>query len=208
MPRDQAELLEVVQALREDLVADGGDARAQLGIAKLPVLEPSQDDRLPLAAEDLERELHSTAELAMKWRSHDRIQQEPYTSHEGPPGELTTWSVVEAGRRCCSEVMIVEYVRYEVPADRRDEFLAAYRAAEEQLRGSENCVRYEVAEGIEEPDHFVVRIEWDSLEGHERGFRGGAQFAAFLAKVKPFFGQIREMKHYRVAFGGDGAAPR
>jgi quinol monooxygenase YgiN len=104
--------------------------------------------------------------------------------------------------------MIVEYIRYEVPPAQRDEFLAAYRSAGEQLAASEHCVRYEVSEGIEEPSHFVVRIEWDSLEGHERGFRGGAQFAAFLAKVKPFFGQIREMKHYGVACHGDGAAPR
>src|SRR5687768_5350077 len=104
--------------------------------------------------------------------------------------------------------MIVEYIRYEVPAAQRDAFLAAYRSAEQQLAASVNCVRYEVSEGIEEPSNFVVRIEWDSLEGHERGFRGGAHFAAFLAKVKPFFGQIREMKHYRVAFRGDGAAPR
>ena len=104
--------------------------------------------------------------------------------------------------------MIVEYIRYEVPPAQRDEFLAAYRSAGEQLTASKHCVRYEVSEGVEEPSHFVVRIEWDSLEGHEHGFRSGAQFAAFLAKVKPFFGQIREMKHYGVAFRGDGGAPR
>jgi quinol monooxygenase YgiN len=104
--------------------------------------------------------------------------------------------------------MIVEYIRYEVPPARRDEFLAAYRSAGEQLAASEHCVRYEVSEGVEEPTHFVVRIEWDSLEGHEHGFRGGPHFAAFLAKVKPFLGQIREMKHYGVALRGDGSAPR
>jgi quinol monooxygenase YgiN len=105
-----------------------------------------------------------------------------------------------------TDAMVVEYIRYEVPLTQRDEFLAAYRSAGEQLADSENCVRYEVAEGVEEPSHVTVRIEWNSLEGHEQGFRGSAQFATFLAKVKPFFAQIREMKHYRVAFRGDGAA--
>jgi quinol monooxygenase YgiN len=102
--------------------------------------------------------------------------------------------------------MIIEYIRYEIPPAQRDAFLAAYRSAGEQLAASENCVRYEVSEGVEEPNNFVVRIEWDSLKGHEHGFRGGAQFPAFLAKVKPFFSQIREMKHYDVAFRGEGAA--
>jgi quinol monooxygenase YgiN len=104
--------------------------------------------------------------------------------------------------------MIIEYIRYEIPTTGRDEFLAAYRSAGAELEASEHCARYEIAQGIEEPDHFTVRIEWDSVEGHERGFRGGPQFAAFLAKVKPFIAHIREMKHYRVALAGDGAAPR
>jgi len=42
-----------------------------------------------------------------------------------------------------------------------------------------------------------VRIEWDSLEGHEQGFRKSPGFAPFFAAVKPFFEQIEEMHHYR-----------
>jgi quinol monooxygenase YgiN len=102
--------------------------------------------------------------------------------------------------------MVVEYIRYEVPAPRHDEFLAAYQAAAKELAASGNCLAYEISEGVEEPDHFTVRIEWDSLEGHEHGFRTSAQFAPFFAKVKPFFGEIREMKHYRVAAHGRGGA--
>ncbi len=102
--------------------------------------------------------------------------------------------------------MIVEYIRYRVPASRHQEFLAAYGAAAEELKASPHCLRYEVAQGAEEPDRFTVRIEWDSQEGHEQGFRNSPQFAAFFAHVKPFFGQIEEMKHYRAAFAGAGRA--
>lgn len=44
----------------------------------------------------------------------------------------------------------------------------------------------------------MVRIEWDSIEGHEQGFRSSPQFGEFFAAVKPFFDQIQEMKHYQV----------
>jgi len=54
---------------------------------------------------------------------------------------------------------------------------------------------------VEETDRFVVRIEWDSVEGHEQGLRTSPGFAEFFAAVKPFFAQIQEMKHYTVAFG-------
>lgn len=94
--------------------------------------------------------------------------------------------------------MIVEYIRYTVPAERADEFEASYRRAAGVLAADEHCLHYEMARGVEEPEHFVVRLEWDSLEGHEQGFRKSPGFGAFFAAVKPFFAQIEEMKHYEV----------
>jgi quinol monooxygenase YgiN len=94
--------------------------------------------------------------------------------------------------------MIVEYIRYEIPEARRTEFVSAYRDAAADLRASKHCLRYEVSQCTEEPSSFVVRIEWDSLDGHMQGFRKEPQFPPFFAKVKPFFEQIREMRHYEV----------
>lgn len=54
---------------------------------------------------------------------------------------------------------------------------------------------------MEEPERFIVRIEWDSVDGHEKGFRTSAAFGDFFRAVKPFFAQIEEMKHYSVRFG-------
>ena len=94
--------------------------------------------------------------------------------------------------------MVIEYIRYQVPADRHADFLDAYRSAQHELDASPHCVRHEVSQGVEEPENFVVRIEWDSLEGHEKGFRTSPEFGPFFAKVKPFFANIREMKHYQL----------
>jgi len=94
--------------------------------------------------------------------------------------------------------MVIEYIRYQVPAARHEEFLGAYRSAGQELGASPHCIRYEISQGVEEPDNFIVRIEWDSVEGHEKGFRSSAEFGGFFAKVKPFFASIREMKHYQV----------
>lgn len=94
--------------------------------------------------------------------------------------------------------MVVEYIRYAVPLARAEEFEAAYQRGGRVLVADPHCVRYEVARGVEEPEHFVVRIEWDSIEGHEQGFRSSPQFREFLAAVRPFFDQIEEMKHYQL----------
>ncbi len=94
--------------------------------------------------------------------------------------------------------MVVEYIRYSVPADRQEEFEHAWKDARTVLDQAPECLAYEVAHGVEEPEHYVVRIEWRSLEEHERHFRGSAGFGPFFQAVKPFFDQIEEMRHYEL----------
>jgi len=92
--------------------------------------------------------------------------------------------------------MIVEYIRYRLSADRREALLAAYRTAGESLRASPNCLGYDLAECDEAPGTFVLRIHWDSAAGHLEGFRKSEHFPPFLAAVRPFVGDIEEMRHY------------
>ena len=94
--------------------------------------------------------------------------------------------------------MIIEYIRYTVPAERAAEFTKAYTRAGRVLEADEHCLGYEVSRGVEEPQNWVVRIQWDSIEGHEGGFRKASHFRDFLAAVKPFFDNIDEMKHYQI----------
>lgn len=92
--------------------------------------------------------------------------------------------------------MIVEYIRYGIPEDRREAFEGAYAEAATSLDASEHCLRYELSHGVEEPKNYILRIEWDSKEGHERGFRESPEFRNFFEAVKPFFDDIEEMRHY------------
>jgi hypothetical protein len=48
----------------------------------------------------------------------------------------------------------------------------------------------------------VVRIEWDSVEGHEQGFRASPRFGEFFTAVRTFFADIDEMKHYAMQHRG------
>ena len=61
--------------------------------------------------------------------------------------------------------MVVEYIRYTVPAVRAEGFVAAYQKASEVLDADPYCLAYEVARGVEEPEHFVVRIPVVDDEG-------------------------------------------
>jgi quinol monooxygenase YgiN len=90
--------------------------------------------------------------------------------------------------------MIVEYIRYEV--EDAAALVQAYEAARASLDSSPHCRAYELSHCTEEPRSLILRIEWDSHEGHLEGFRKSAEFGPFLQAIRPFIGQIREMRHY------------
>lgn len=107
--------------------------------------------------------------------------------------------------------MVVEYIRYEIAPERRDALEAAYDQAQDPLEASEHCLAWELSHGVEEPDRYILRIEWDSLEGHEHGFRSSPEFPEFLAAIKPYVSDIEEMRHYQptsVARSADAAPTR
>ena len=100
--------------------------------------------------------------------------------------------------------MIVEYIRYNIDGARAEAFEHAYRRASEALQASEHCERYEVSRCTEDPTQHVVRIEWDSEDGHLSGFRQSPEFRGFFEAVGPFVHDIDEMRHYQVTLSSTG----
>lgn len=92
--------------------------------------------------------------------------------------------------------MIVEYIRYTIPESDADAFIASYTRAQASLQASPHCLGWELSRCTEDAKSFVLRIQWDSAEGHMQGFRKGPQFAPFLAEIRPYIGRIEEMRHY------------
>jgi quinol monooxygenase YgiN len=92
--------------------------------------------------------------------------------------------------------MTTEVIRYKIPAAQAEAFEKAYQQAEPILQQSKHCLGYQLIRGIEEPENWILLLHWDSVEGHEAGFRKEPQFRVFLDLVKPFFNQTQEMKHY------------
>jgi hemoglobin len=92
--------------------------------------------------------------------------------------------------------MIVEYIRYHIPADQSQAFEAAYARAAGPLGRAPQCIDYELSRSVDEPERYILRITWTSATDHTEGFRGSANFADFLAEIRPYVPVIQEMRHY------------
>ena len=80
----------------------------------------------------------------------------------------------------------IEIIRYNISMDNQNEFIEAYDNASKILKNSPFCAGLEVIHGVDEPENFIVRIHWTSLEDHLNKFRQSAEFQSFFALVKPF----------------------
>ena len=93
--------------------------------------------------------------------------------------------------------MIVEYIRYELNQNSAEGLVLAYRDAGEHLKLAPQCQGYELTVCEEAPSSVILRILWTSTTDHLEGFRKGPHFLAFFQAIKPFVGEIAEMRHYR-----------
>lgn len=93
--------------------------------------------------------------------------------------------------------MITEYIRYNLPAGLNAEFEAAYVKAADCLQASAVCLGCDLTHCEEEPQRYILRILWTSIEDHLQIFRNSEEFKGFFALVQPYIPHIEEMQHYQ-----------
>ena len=74
--------------------------------------------------------------------------------------------------------MVLEVALIDVTPGQEDAFAAAYAQGHDVLAGTPGCRSVLMTRGIETPNRFVLLVEWDSVEAHERNFRQTDRFTA------------------------------
>src|SRR5450631_553405 len=85
-------------------------------------------------------------------------------------------------RRCDRSPMFVEIALLKAKsgdAERLREGLRAARAVIASATGYRGSVFYQ---GVESPESFILRVEWETLEAHMQGFRQGPRFAEWRSQ--------------------------
>lgn len=59
-------------------------------------------------------------------------------------------------------------------------------------------------QGVEDPDAFILRVEWESVDAHVRGFRGSPLLTEWRSHFYHLLAETPTVTHY-VAFAGPAA---
>jgi heme-degrading monooxygenase HmoA len=91
--------------------------------------------------------------------------------------------------------MVLEVALIEVVPGAEHDFANAYRGIREVLTSTPGCRSARMTRGIESPWRFVLLVEWDSVEAHEREFRSTDRFTQWRAAIGPFFAAPPDVQH-------------
>ena len=82
--------------------------------------------------------------------------------------------------------MVTEFAEFEVKPEETEAFIAWAAAGKAMLLQAAACHGVVLHRSVENPAHFVLAVEWDSVTAHH-DCRATAAFQAWRAKVGPFF---------------------
>lgn len=97
--------------------------------------------------------------------------------------------------------MVLEIAQLTAQPGKADELAAGLLAALPVIRGSEGCLSATVRREIEDPDVFILAIEWETLEHHTVRFRGGPRFAEYRSHITGLFVDPIVARHYAAIEG-------
>lgn len=92
--------------------------------------------------------------------------------------------------------MVLEIAQYTAQPGKADEFQAGLLRGIEIIRKAKGCVSATPRRQIEDPEKFIVMIEWETLEDHTVGFRGSPQFLEYRSHLAGLFVEPILAPHY------------
>lgn len=91
--------------------------------------------------------------------------------------------------------MVLEIAMFDINEGETEAFASAYRQAREAIRDAPGCRSLRMTQGIESPVRFILLIEWDSVEDHER-FRDSEAFGQWREPIGPHFAGPPLVEHF------------
>ena len=83
--------------------------------------------------------------------------------------------------------MILEHALITIRPGTAVDFEDALVRARPIIAASHGFISLELHRGIEQPDQYLLLVEWESLDDHLVGFRESAAFTEWRALIGPYF---------------------
>ncbi len=98
--------------------------------------------------------------------------------------------------------MIREHALLPVIAGQEQAFEAALREALPSITGAPGFLRLSVSRGIETPHHYLLLVEWETLQAHTEGFRQSPAYQRWRELLHHFYDPFPDVQHFTEVVSG------
>ena len=92
--------------------------------------------------------------------------------------------------------MILEHAVLPVVPGREADFEAAFAEAKSIIAGMPGFIDLRLSRSIEMPNEYLLLVHWQSVEAHEVGFRGSAQYRQWRELLHGFYEPFPVVEHF------------
>lgn len=93
--------------------------------------------------------------------------------------------------------MITEHALLPVKPGLESEFEEAFASARLIIASMPGFQSLTLSRGVESPSSYLLLVTWDSVEAHEVGFRGSAEYQDWKRMLHHFYDPFPVVEHYR-----------
>ena len=91
---------------------------------------------------------------------------------------------------------VTEHAVLPVRPGQAAEFMRAMEQAKTIIAASPGFISLRVSRCVEQPDSFLLLVEWETLEDHTEGFRGSAAYQEWRAALHHFYDPFPVVEHF------------
>jgi heme-degrading monooxygenase HmoA len=91
--------------------------------------------------------------------------------------------------------MIIEIAHIDITPGSEALFEAAVEESAPLFEAAKGCHGVRLQRGVERRSHYVLVVEWETMEDHMVIFRGSPTFARWRELVGPYFAAPPQMEH-------------
>ena len=93
--------------------------------------------------------------------------------------------------------MILECASIKIKNNQQSDFEQTFKVAINLIIKSKGYIKHSLKHCIEEPDTYLLMIEWETLEDHMEIFRKSPAFQEWRKLLSPFFEEPPKVLHYK-----------
>ena len=97
--------------------------------------------------------------------------------------------------------MILEIAQLQVKPEQSKEFESVFSEAQAIISSMPGYLGHELQKCIEQKNHYMLLVRWESVEHHEVGFRKSEQYQQWRKLLHHFYDPFPTVLHYELING-------